>query len=130
MFTPMLFENKLVALAVAASLYLAGHFANAFVTPMYSVWLVSLLPEQVRGKYFGIKDAFTNISCAVLSYIGGMILDAYTKTGDQRMGFWGVGVLVLVLALINISCFLPGARADYRGRKEKNQSEGYFYKAF
>ena len=50
MFTPMLFENKLVALAVAASLYLAGHFANAFVTPMYSVWLVSLLPEQVRGN--------------------------------------------------------------------------------
>lgn len=130
MFTPMLFENKLVALAVAASLYLAGHFANAFVTPMYSVWLVSLLPEQVRGKYFGIKDAFTNISCAVLSYIGGMILDAYTKTGDQRMGFWGVGVLVLVLALINISCFLPVREPIIEEEKKKINLKDIFTKPF
>lgn len=71
------------------------------------------------GKYFGIKDAFTNISCAVLSYIGGMILDAYTKTGDQRMGFWGVGVLVLVLALINISCFLPVREPIIEEEKKK-----------
>lgn len=119
MLTPMLFENKLLALGVAAVLYLAGNFVNAFISPMYSVWIVSVLPEYIRGKYFGIKDAFTNISCALLSYAGGIILDTYTAAGDQRMGFWGVGLLVLVIAVIDICCFLPVREPVQEKTREK-----------
>lgn len=51
MFTPMLFENKLSCVGGRrVAFYLAGHFANAFVTPMYSVWLVSLLPSRCGGN--------------------------------------------------------------------------------
>lgn len=107
MLIPMLFENKLTALAVATVFYIAANFASAFATPMASVWIVDMLPEEVRGKYFGIKDAFTNISCAAMSYIGGMILDYGTKTGDQKWGFFGVGILVLVITIINLVSFLP-----------------------
>lgn len=130
MLAPVLFDNKLLALGVAAVLYLAGNFANAFVTPMYSVWVVSILPEQIRGKYFGIKDAFTNISCALLSYAGGMILDTYTAAGDQRMGFFWVGVLVLVIAVIDICCFLPVREPVQEKAREKINLKDIFTKPF
>lgn len=130
MLTPMLFENKMVALAVAAALYLAGHFANAFCTPMYSVWVISVVPEDIRGKYFGVKDAFTNISCAVLSYAGGMILDTYTKAGDQRMGFFGVGILVLVIAIVNIACFFPVREPIVSEQTAKVNLKDVFLKPF
>ncbi|OQB14567.1 MAG: Major Facilitator Superfamily protein [Firmicutes bacterium ADurb.Bin193] len=89
------------ACAVIAILLFSGHFINAFITPMANSWIISLTPQRVRGKYFGLREFYSMITAAAVLLLTGFILDYFKDMGKAGTGFLYVGVIVGILTLIN-----------------------------
>ncbi len=106
MLTPVLIPDKTVAMIISIFCFITYHFVNAFVVPMYNIWFISVVPKEIRGKYFGIKDSLTYLSLAILGYIGGCIVDSYVNAGDQPMGYFMLGCMLLVLTAIDFGSYL------------------------
>lgn len=106
MLLPILIPNKTVALAMAIVCFLGFYFSNAFVSPLFNTWFISLVPKDMRGKYFGIKDSMTYVSVAVLGYVGGCVVDSYAASGGKAMGFFALGCMLMILATLDFGSYL------------------------
>jgi Na+/melibiose symporter-like transporter len=109
-------SGRLFALALTYSL--AYGFA-AFITPAASSWIVDLTPENRRGNYFALKDAYSLAFVTVITLIMGKVLDIYRKANNEYGGFIVLGFVVMILACANFS-FLSVVKEPTQNRKKSN----------
>ncbi len=71
-------------------------------SPLWMAWMSDLIPEDTRGRYFGRRNMYAGVVGMVVSVVGGVYLDAATKThghGDVRLAFALLFGLATVFAL-------------------------------
>jgi MFS family permease len=71
-------------------------------TPGWMSWMADLVPEKVRGRYFGYRNAALAVSTIIAVLAGGIILDHFRRMGRERVGF---------LALTLAACAFAAAAA-------------------
>jgi MFS family permease len=64
--------------------------SSAFLMMTYNawaVWMSDLIPERLRGRYFGIRNVVVITANLVVTVTGGRALDAFKTRGAQAEGF-------------------------------------------
>lgn len=103
-FVPLVVHGGGGRLAAVVALYVAAHFFGAFIGTGTGSWLLSLVPETIRGTYLGRKDAFAFAFTTVLSLLAGRLLD-WMRSGRQELtGYLLIGLLVLSTAFTDFWC--------------------------
>ncbi len=81
-------------------------FSNATVmmaTPGWLSWMAEIVPDKIRGRYFGVRNI--SVSAATISslILGGMIIDKFTSMNLEQAGYaiiMGIGSLFALAAVI------------------------------
>ncbi|HEY5585729.1 MAG TPA: MFS transporter [Ruminiclostridium sp.] len=100
-FIPIILIKSNERLLVLAFFYFFAYIISAIITPSASNWIVSLTPNEIRGRYFGKRDAVI-ISSNIIFTLGlGKILDIFRSYGNEYSGFSIVYATVVLLAIAN-----------------------------
>ena len=93
-------SNYKIILFVAC--FLLGHVFLQVGIPAASDWIASLVPQKLRGKYFGIRDLIGVFFMSLSMIIAAITLDYYKNSNNLLTGFLVIGGIVFILAVINI----------------------------
>ena len=103
-FVPLVVEDNAGRLAAVVAIYVVAHFFGAFIGTGTGSWLLSLVPENIRGTYLGRKDAFAFAFTTVLSLLCGRILDWMRGAHQDLLGYYIIGLIVLSTAFTDFWC--------------------------
>lgn len=103
-FVPLLVEDTAGRLAAVIAIYAAAHCFGAFIGTGTGNWLLTLVPDNIRGNYLGKKDAFAFGFTTVLSLIMGRIMDWFRAGGRDLPGYCLIGLVVLSIAFTDFWC--------------------------
>lgn len=70
-------ENAFIYVLILISLY---YISGMLISPAWTSWMGDLVPENVRGSYFGKRNAITSAVSFLTMLIGGLILSYFTKS--------------------------------------------------
>ncbi|MCM3634384.1 MFS transporter [Paenibacillus camelliae] len=73
-------------------IFLIYAVVNAFAGVIWPSLISDMVPNQVRGKYFGIRNVLTSAVNSTGLYITGVIIDAYP-------GAWGFNIMYAIAAV-------------------------------
>jgi MFS family permease len=99
---PLVTHNSSARLLMLGGMYFAAYLVFSFSNPAGCSWIISLVPEKTRGRYFGLRDTCIISSAAVLSLSMGRVLDIFKFHNMEFMGFVVVFTVVLILVVLNI----------------------------
>jgi MFS family permease len=99
---PFITDNKSARLLLLGGMYFTAYAAFSFLNPAGGSWIISLVPEKMRGKYFGIRDMCILASAAVLSIVMGRVLDVFKSRNMEFAGFVVAFTVVLALVVWNV----------------------------
>lgn len=116
---PYFILNKNISITVLAIFYGIAYLVGGFISPPISKWVVDLTPNNIRGKYFAIKDAVSLAFMMVLTILIGKIMDYFRTINNQRAGFLINSVVIIVLAGLNFY-FLSRIREPHLNVKNSN----------
>ncbi len=102
MFIPFVTDSKPARLLILGGMYFLAYCAAGFLTPAAASWIISLVPEKLRGRYFGLRDMCILASAAVLSLVMGRILDLFKSHNQDYLGFVVVFSVALVITMFNV----------------------------
>lgn len=98
---PLLLKNSFFSLGLLIVMFLAANLLVAFITPAASNWIISITPDNIRGRYFGMRESFV-LGFVTIAALGlGRVLDFYKKAGRESTGFFVVFGAALLLAAVN-----------------------------
>lgn len=103
-FVPLAVNGNGGRLAAVVAIYVVAHFFGAFIGTGTGSWLLSLVPETIRGTYLGRKDAFAFGFTTVLSLLCGRILDWLRGGRQDLIGYYVIGLFVLSIAFTDFWC--------------------------
>jgi MFS family permease len=100
---------------------------------VWSSLIGDLVPAQVRGRYFGIRNAIIGAVGSVALFIGGQILDHFPGSlGFQYLFLIASGMLIINSILISFypsAPFEPSTASNARHMMEKPLKDKVFLKA-
>lgn len=99
---PFITDNKSTRLLLLAVMYFTAYAAFSFLNPAGGSWIISLVPEKMRGRYFGLRDMCILASAAVLSLVMGRVLDVFKSSNKEFIGFIIIFFVVLALVVWNV----------------------------
>lgn len=69
-------------------------------TPAWMAWMADLVPDKIRGRYFGLRSAVLSCAAIVATLAGGIALDYFRSHQRENLGFaWLIVVACLFAAL-------------------------------
>jgi MFS family permease len=80
-----------IGIAVLSSL-MAG-----FASPSWFAWMAELVPQRVRGRFFGRRTMYTGLVTAVIGFLAGRFIDLYKANYGNDS--WGGFIAVFAFAL-------------------------------
>lgn len=102
MFIPFVTDSKPARLLILGGMYFLAYCVAGFLTPAAASWIISLVPDKLRGRYFGLRDMCILASAAVLSLVMGRVLDLFKSNRQDYLGFVVVFSVALVITLFNV----------------------------
>lgn len=105
-FIPFLAKGQTTRLALVAAIYFISYLAVSFINPAASGWLIDLVPDNIRGRYFGVRESYILGASTVFTLVMGRVLDIYKDKGNEYGGFIVMFSFVMVLAAGNFVIWL------------------------
>jgi len=90
--------SRLVFLSLA--IILASSFLNSLGTASWLSWVASLVPRQLRGRYFGLRNSIASLTALLAVPLGGMIVSHWP--GGSLQGYGAVLVLGGIAGLMSL----------------------------
>lgn len=119
---PLFIQNPGARIAVATALFISAHFISAFINPAATNWLISLIPQKVRGKYFSIRELYSLVTVSAVTILVGFLLDYFKNSGNQTGGFVSLGVIIAILTIINLLSLSKAMEPE--SVEQRTQGEG------
>lgn len=101
MFIPLITDSKPLRLMILGVMYFIAYCACGFLSPAAGSWIISLVHERQRGRYFGIRDMCILASSSAMSLVMGRILDWFKSNQQDYIGFVVVFSVALVITIFN-----------------------------
>lgn len=98
---PLLFLTVSRRLEIFLLLVIISNVGVMTATPGWLSWIADLVPERLRGRYFGRRNSAIAISTVTATVAGGLILDKFKLLGKDYIGFVVIIVLACLSALIS-----------------------------
>lgn len=79
-----------------------SHLSFMLLANTWWMWMADLVPERIRGRYFGFRSAVTLVLGTVWSLAGGALLDYFKAKGDTQFGFCILFCVASAFALVGL----------------------------
>lgn len=86
-------------LEILMAVMLISNVGVMAATPSWMAWMADIVPERLRGRYFGLRSAVLAVITVVAALVGGVILDYAAHHEREYLGF---------VVIIVISCLCAG----------------------
>lgn len=80
----------------------ASHLGFMLLANTWWMWMADLVPERIRGRYFGFRSAMALILSMFWALAGGALLDYYKARGDAMFGFCLLFSVASAFALVGL----------------------------
>jgi MFS family permease len=95
-------NNKSMALGLITIFIILYSISNSIVSICYSSWMGDIIPEQIKGSFFGRRMALA----AVTSIVAGVVSGKYLDTVNSLMGFAIVFFAASFFGAMDATCFI------------------------
>lgn len=109
-------QVQVPVLIACATVY---HAASNFAQPQWRALMGSLVPERLRGRYFGLRTRLAMATSFIAFLVGGLLLNGSASLGWESLGF-AVLFLIAVLGRGQSTRYLHSMYDPYR----PNHAEG------
>lgn len=109
MSVPLVFTNLTARLVVFVFFLATAHILGSFISPSTVNWLVKLIPEEIRGRYLGLREGIIIIFMALFSFLMALIIDYTKDNGKEMAGYLICSIAILLMAIGNF-IFLLNAK--------------------
>lgn len=100
---PLPVNNRLL---MVGALYFASHLMVNMVSPATVTMIISLVPQGMRGKYFGNREIFLIFISSVLNIVMGRVLDVFELQNKPYQGYMVMYGVALLAMLMNLFSYL------------------------
>ncbi|MFZ4507826.1 MAG: MFS transporter [Fimbriimonas sp.] len=100
---PLANDFKLTLLAVCMAV---GWSASVIVSPVYSDYMAEMVPPGSRGAYFSKRNAIAAAVGATAGLLGGILLDAFKRSGHAEWGFTTVFSIGTIASAVSLGLFI------------------------
>jgi MFS family permease len=102
---PFLPADTNLKLWIAVAVFFISYLAVSFINPAVANMYVSFVPQNIRGKYFGMRESYLLLSATIVSLILGKVLDTFEEAGRVGAGYLIIYAVVFVFTIINFISF-------------------------
>jgi Na+/melibiose symporter-like transporter len=103
-FVPLLPVSMNSRLLIVAGLYFVSYLMVNMVAPATTTMIISLVPQGMRGRYFGNREIFMIFISSILNIVMGRVLDLFEMQNKVYEGYivmYGVALLAMLLNLFS-----------------------------
>jgi MFS family permease len=68
-------------------IYLSAAMVGAMCVSPWQSWISDLVPEQIRGRFFGQRNRILNVASICTLLLGGWLLDGFKGAGRELYGY-------------------------------------------
>lgn len=104
-FIPFIKVSYQVKILLLIVIYFTANAFTAFTLPAAQIWLQSITPESIRGRYFGKRESVIVAFVTTITLIMGQVLDKTEQIGQQLTGFIILYSFVTIAAVANFILF-------------------------
>jgi len=104
---------------VFALLFLLSNVLLSITQPAWSSWISDLVPQDMRGRYFGKRNMLAGLTTLIISMPAGWFLDQATKYHrfPESVGFASLFGVAVICALLSFAALMhqaepPMVRSD------------------
>ncbi len=97
---PMLFLLGHWRLGGLIGVILFSNLAIMIATPGWMAWIADLVPDKIRGRYFGYRSAAVAVSTITATIGGGLLLDHFHAVQKENIGFALITAIGCLFALV------------------------------
>jgi Na+/melibiose symporter-like transporter len=105
-FMPILPLTMGLRLIFTALVYLISYSLVSFATPAVSNMIISFVPQNIRGSYFGLRESYILIFSTILNLVIGKVLDIYKTENNEYGGYVIMYILIFIFTYINFLSFM------------------------
>ena len=84
---PLLFGSGNLSILYLLLLIIAYHGANGSTVPIWNSLIGDLVPDHIRGRFFGYRNRLTGMSSFISLILAGVILDLFARADKTAVGF-------------------------------------------
>ncbi len=84
---PLLFLPAGWRLEFLIGVVIFSAFSIMISTVGWLAWVADLVPDRIRGRYFGMRSVSVAVSTLIATISGGIILDHFRGRGEESLGF-------------------------------------------
>lgn len=109
------------------SLIFVASCAESIGIVLKNTWLSEVTPQEIRGRYFGLRDLLAGLFSMAVGYLGSVYVDHWRETGRGMFGFQS---LFLISAIVGYSTLVIAAMIPEISSKPRRQNLKLFLKSF
>lgn len=102
---PFLPFSTSLKLWTAVAVFFLSYLSVSFINPAVANMYVSFVPQNIRGKYFGMRESYLLLSTTIVSLVLGKTLDIFEEAGNEGTGYLVIYAVVFVFTIINFISF-------------------------
>jgi MFS family permease len=105
-------------LGALIGVFIISSIAGMMASAGWTSWVADLVPQRIRGRYFGIRNAATGLVTIVTTLAGGAALDFFRVAGIEGVGFDVIFAIACIFALAAIyeMSKMPEVKIEHRGQ--------------
>ena len=103
-FIPLIPAPVKTRMMMVGVLYFVSHLMVNMVAPATVTMIISLVPQGMRGRYFGNREIFLIFISSVMNIVMGRVLDIFQMQNKPYQGYlvmYGVALLAMLLNLFS-----------------------------
>lgn len=118
--------NSTLSLIMLIIIYTILVIFGTLIDPAWDSWMKDIVPEKIRGKYFGIRSGICGLVLLISMFAAGVILDFFKKDAKLYMGFIILFGLAFIFRTISAMLF----RRKYEPAFKPNKEYYFSFKQF
>ncbi|MHB1484624.1 MAG: MFS transporter [Saccharofermentanales bacterium] len=99
---PFIFGPTILCALMIVGTYAVGYFFSVSIGPAASNWLVSLVPEKIRGDFFSKRERYILTGVALSSMLVSLILDKAKIYNYLATGYAIIGIFLIIVSFVDI----------------------------
>ena len=99
------------------ALYLVSSVVMNFAGAGWVAWMSAIVPPQIRGRYFGMRNRINGGISIIASLVAGLVIDAFRDRHFEQGGYLTLQLIAVFAGLMAFRLILRQPDPDYRAEE-------------
>ncbi len=120
---PWLFSGVKLKIELFLTAVAVSSILMAIAGTIWTSWMSDLVPEERRGRFFGLRNGLLGITGVIVAYVAGRGMDWLKKWGNELLGYALAFTLAVTFGLISTLLLTRQPEPEIAPRPKTNLRE-------